>query len=98
MEVTNRSWASAHSTNWTSSVAPVSSSNAVETSAKKSSASGLVPCMIKTVRVPSPSVSPPPPPHAAVVAARSSAPVAATTGRRIARVIVRLPSARVPRE
>ena len=46
-----RSWASAHWTNCTSSVAPVSASKAVATSSKNGSASGFVPSMIQTVSV-----------------------------------------------
>src|SRR5690606_24989531 len=95
MEVTNRSCASPHSTNWTSSVAPVSSSNAVATSSKNASASGFVPCMIQTLRL---SALPPPPsppvPHAATAPAGATAPVVTATDRRIVRFIVRLPFAR----
>ena len=51
IEVTNRSCASAHCTNSTSSSAPVSSVNASPTESKNASESGFVPSMIQTVSV-----------------------------------------------
>ncbi len=74
--VTNRSWASAHSTYSTLRVAPVSSLNALATSAKKGSESGLVPFMIQTSSVfplPEPESSSPPPEQAARVSVRTVA-------------------------
>ena len=93
MAVVNLSWALAHGWNSIWRSAPVSSLNAVVTSSKNASASGLVPSMIQTVRVspeksvasspPVPSEPDPPPElHAARPSARTRVPVTATVLRR----------------
>ena len=74
MEVTNRSCASAHWTNCTSSVAPVSFLNSSPTSLKKAVESGLVPCMIHTLSFwPFASTEPPSPLPPLEQAVRASA-------------------------
>ena len=86
MEVTKRSWASAHWTNSTLSSAPVSSVKASPTSSKNASESGLVPSMIQTLSV-SPSaltspLSPPFDPPAQAVSPNAAVASTATGSKR----------------